>query len=258
VKTVILCGGKGTRIRDVSSEIPKPMVPIGEFPVLKHIMDIYSLHGYRDFVLCLGFKGWKIKEYFLNFRAQTADITIDMANNGAVRYADTEMPPWQITLAETGLEAMTGCRIKRIQKYVGNDRFMLTYGDGVGDVNIRALADFHQSHGKLITITSVRPPARFGELVVKNNQVTSFQEKPQAAAGYINGGFFVCEPGVFDYVTAEESCTFEREPLQRLARDGQMMTYYHDGFWMPMDTFREYALLNDMWNRGEAPWLKKS
>ncbi len=259
MKTVILCGGKGTRIRDVSGDIPKPMIPIGEFPIVKHIMDTYGLHGYREFILCLGYKGWKLKEYFLNFRAETADITIDMANNGAVSYDNSGvLPPWRVTLAETGLEAMTGCRIKRIQKHVGDNPFMLTYGDGVGDVNVSELVEFHRSHGKLVTITSVRPPARFGELVVKDNQVTSFQEKPQTAGGYINGGFFVCEPGVFDYVADDESCTFEREPLQRLARDGQMMTYCHDGFWMPMDTFREYTLLNDMWHRGEAPWLKKT
>lgn len=258
MKTVILCGGKGTRIRDVSTDIPKPMIPVGEFPIVKHIMDIYSVHGYREFILCLGYKGWKLKEYFLNFRAETADITINMADNGLVSYDDTDMPPWQITLANTGLEAMTGCRIKRIQKHVGDNPFMLTYGDGIGDVDISELVNFHKSHGKLITITSVRPPARFGELVVEDAQVTSFQEKPQAAGGYINGGFFVCEPGVFEYVTDDESCTFEREPLQRLARDGQMMTYYHDGFWMPMDTFREYTLLNDMWHRGNAPWVQKA
>jgi glucose-1-phosphate cytidylyltransferase len=257
VKVAILCGGKGTRIRDVSSEIPKPMIPIGQFPIVKHIMDIYGRHGFEEFILCLGYKGWKIKEYFLNFRAETADITIDMAENGAVSYSDTDaMPSWKVTLAETGYEAMTGCRVKRIQKYVGDNTFMLTYGDGVGDVDVTKLVEFHKSHGKLITITSVRPAARFGELVVENDQVTSFQEKPQAAGGYINGGFFVCEPGVFDYVSEDESCTFEREPMQRLAQDGQMMTYRHDGFWMPMDTFREYKLLNDMWNSGEAPWLK--
>ena len=161
MKTVILCGGKGTRIRDVSSEIPKPMIPIGEFPIVKHIMETYSLYGFQEFILCLGFKGWKIKEYFLNFRAQTADITIDMARNGAVAYSDTAaLPPWSVTLAETGLDAMTGCRIKRIQKHVGNHPFMLTYGDGVGDINVSALVEFHRSHGKLITITSVRPPAQ--------------------------------------------------------------------------------------------------
>ncbi|HPJ99031.1 MAG TPA: sugar phosphate nucleotidyltransferase, partial [Candidatus Hydrogenedentes bacterium] len=211
MKTVILCGGKGTRIRDVSSEIPKPMIPIGEYPVVKHIMDTYSLYGFQEFILCLGFKGWKIKEYFLNFRAGTADITIDMAQNGAVTYNDAAaLPPWKVTLAETGLEAMTGCRIKRIQRHVGDNPFLLTYGDGVGDINVAALVEFHRSHGKLITITSVRPPARFGELVVEGNQVTSFQEKPQAAGGYINGGFFVCEPGVCDYVSDDEACTFER------------------------------------------------
>jgi glucose-1-phosphate cytidylyltransferase len=231
------------------------MIPIGGQPIVRHIMDIYSAHGLTDFVLCLGYKGWKFKEYFLNFVAENRDIEINLAREDAVRYlGESAIPRWRITLAETGLEAMTGCRVKRAQRYVGHERFMLTYGDGVGDVDIQALVRFHESHGKLATVTSVRPPSRFGELVLDGQAVVAFEEKPQTSKGRINGGFFVCEPGVFDYVSDDESCSFEREPLQRLAKDGQLMTYEHDGFWMPMDTAREYELLNALWRQGEAPW----
>jgi glucose-1-phosphate cytidylyltransferase len=254
VKTVILCGGKGTRIRDVSDVLPKPMISIGEYPIVEHIMDIYSYHNFNEFVLCLGYMGWKIKEYFLNYRAQTADLALDFTRGGEVQILDNEPPPWKIILAQTGLEAMTGSRIKRIQKYIGNETFMLTYGDGVGDLDVTALLKFHKSHGKLATITSVRPPSRFGELVVSGNVVESFEEKPQTVGGLINGGFFVCEPGVFDYVTDDDSCVWEREPLQNLSRHGQLMTYFHQGFWMPMDTLREYQLLNELWKKGQAPW----
>lgn len=259
MKVVILCGGKGTRIRDVSSELPKPMIPIGEYPILKHVMDIYGRYNFNEFVLCLGYKGWEIKEYFLNYRVETADVALDFTDSGKVQYVDkNEFPPWKIIMARTGLEAMTGCRVKRIQKYIGNETFMLTYGDGVGNIDVQALVEFHKSHGKLATITSVRPPSRFGELVVNNdNVVTSFEEKPQSIGGLINGGFFVCEPGLFDYVTDDESCVFEREPLQNLAGDGQLMAYPHEGFWMPMDTSREYLMLNKMWNEGNAPWISR-
>ncbi len=255
MKVVILCGGKGMRIRDLTEEMPKPMIPIGQFPIIHHIMSIYSRYRFNEFVLCLGYKGWKLKEYFLNYRFETTDITIDLSDSKSVKFRSTKnVPRWKVTLAETGLEAMTGCRIKRIQKYIGNNTFMLTYGDGVSDINIKKLVNFHHSHGKLATVTSVRPTSRFGELVVKGNVVSDFQEKPQTSAGLINGGFFVCEPGVFDYVSEEETCTWETEPLKQLARDGQLMTYIHKGFWMPMDTTREYILLNQLWNKGEAPW----
>jgi glucose-1-phosphate cytidylyltransferase len=255
MKVVILCGGKGTRIRDVSEELPKPMIPIGKYPILKHIIDIYSYHNFNEFVLCLGYKGWSIKEYFLNYRAQTADIHLDFADGPRLEFLDREkLPPWKITMAETGIEAMTGCRIKRVQNLIGDERFMLTYGDGVGDIDVTALLEFHKSHGKLVTITSVRPPSRFGELVVVRDVVTSFREKPQTGSGQINGGFFVCEPGVFDYLTDEDTCSWEREPLENLARDGQLMTYLHEGFWMPMDTSRDYLLLNEIWNQGKAAW----
>jgi glucose-1-phosphate cytidylyltransferase len=258
MKTIILCGGKGTRIRDISDTQPKPMIPIGEYPIVKHIMDIYSSHNQNEFVLCLGYMGWKIKEYFLNYRSQTSDIEIDLVRDVITAFPYEKIPPWKIILAETGLESMTGCRIKRIQKYVGNETFLLTYGDGVADVNISELLKFHKSHGKMVTITSVRPPARFGELLVNGITVESFKEKPQVENGLINGGFFVCEPGVFNYLTEDESCTFEGEPLQNLASDKQLMTYIHKGFWMPMDTSREYLYLNELWNNGDAPWINNN
>lgn len=255
MKVVILCGGKGTRIRELSEELPKPMIPIGSYPIVRHIMSIYSHYDYNEFVLCLGYKSWKFKEYFLNYHLATTDVTIDLANPSKIDYKnDDSVPPWKVTLAETGFDAMTGCRVKRIQKYIDNRAFMLTYGDGVSDIDIEKLVAFHRSHRKLATVTSVRPASRFGELVVEGSQVTDFQEKSQTSAGLINGGFFVCEPGVFDYVKDDESCTFEQEPLQRLARDGQLMTYVHEGFWMPMDTAREYTLLNRLWNQNKAPW----
>lgn len=255
MKVVILCGGKGTRIRDLSEDLPKPMIPIGPYPIVHHIMGIYSRHGFDDFVLCLGYKSWRFKEYFLNFRYATSDVTVDLAGESSVRLHNTaDTPPWKVTLAETGLDAMTGCRVKRIQRYVGDETFMLTYGDGVSDIDVTKLLEFHRSHGRAATVTSVRPPSRFGEMVVADRQVKEFSEKPQTSAGLINGGFFVLEPEVFDYVDDDESCTWEREPMSRLARDGKLMTYVHEGFWMPMDTTREHILLNRMWNEGRAPW----
>jgi len=233
------------------------MIPIGRYPIVKHIMDIYGRHGCHEFVLCLGHLGWRIKEYFLNFQAESCDVAIDLGRGGTVEYlGNGGLPPWRIILADTGIEAMTGCRVKRVQKYIGDETFMLTYGDGVGNVDVSRLIDFHRSHGRLATITSVRPPSRFGHMEVSGDRVVAFREKHQSGGGLINGGFFVCEPGVFDYLTDEESCVFERTPLERLAADGQLMTFVHDGFWMPMDTSREYLLLNDLWNRGDAPWLE--
>lgn len=257
MKVVILCGGKGTRIRDVSEELPKPMIPIGEFPILWHIMNIYGSHGFEEFVLCLGYQGWHIKQYFLDYRLQVSDVTVSLGDTRPVKIEGaTKTPGWTVTLAETGLDAMTGCRLARVGRYLENQTFMLTYGDGVGNVDITSLLAFHRSHGKLATVTSVRPVSRFGELTVEGGRVTAFQEKPQTSAGLINGGFLVCEPGVLDYVSEEESCSFEQEPLRRLARDGQLMTYVHEGFWQPMDTSREYQLLNHLWATGEAPWTR--
>ena len=255
MKVVILCGGQGIRIRDLSENLPKPMIPIGRYPIVHHIMQTYSRYGFHEFILCLGYKSWKFKEFFLNYRLETSDITIDLNDSGSVEVHDVrDIPPWKVTLAETGLKAMTGCRISRIRKHVGDEAFMLTYGDGVSDIDIGRLVEFHRSHGKLATVTSVRPTSRFGELVVEDNSVLDFQEKPQTSAGLINGGFFVCEPGVFDYISDNEACKWETDPLKSLALDGQLMTYVHDGFWMPMDTTREYILLNDMWAKGDAPW----
>lgn len=257
MKVVILCGGKGTRIRDVSEILPKPMIPIGEKPIVEHIMEIYGEYGFNDFVLCLGYKGWKLKEYFLNYRYQTFDFTVDLAESDPITFLGEDNPnPWKVTLAETGLETGTGARIKKIKKYLKGQPFMLTYGDGVGNIDIKELLKFHKSHGKLATITSVRPPSRFGKMVIEDGTVVDFQEKPQAGAGLINGGFFVFEPGVFDYIPDDDSCFLEREPLQELARDRELMTYVHDGFWMPMDTLREYNLLNEMWDKGNPPWKR--
>lgn len=259
MKVVILCGGKGIRIREVSDELPKPMVRIGQHPILQHIMAIYGSHGHQEFVLCLGYRGWQIKEYFLNYRAATQDLVLNLQEGTAITHeAEALVPPWTVTLAETGLDSQTGSRISQIRKYVDGETFLLTYGDGVGNVDITALIDFHRSHGKLATITSVRPPSRFGELSTNGDTVSRFEEKPQSHGGYINGGFFVCEPGVFDYLSDDPTLSFEQTPLSRLAEDGQLMTYRHDGFWMPMDTSREYILLNDMWKSGDAPWGVKS
>jgi glucose-1-phosphate cytidylyltransferase len=256
LKVVILCGGKGIRIREVSDELPKPMVRIGRYPILKHIMDIYSNHGFNEFILCLGYRGWQIKEYFLNYRAATQDLELSLKDGTVITHdADGHVPPWNLILAETGLDSQTGSRISQIRDYTDGETFLLTYGDGVGNVDITTLMDFHRSHGKLATITSVRPPSRFGEMHVQGALVTRFDEKPQAHGGLINGGFFVCEQGVFDYLSDDADLSFEQEPLRLLAEDGQLMTYRHDGFWMPMDTSREYLLLNELWKTGDAPWL---
>jgi glucose-1-phosphate cytidylyltransferase len=256
VKTVILCGGKGIRLRDISGELAKPMVRIGQLPIVAHIMKIYARHGFNDFILCLGYKGWSIKEYFLNFRASYSDVTVDLGNSGKLTHHDgAELPQWSVTLAETGTDAMTGCRVKRVQKYVGDERFFLTYGDGLASVDIQDLLEFHKSHGRIGTVTSVRPPSRFGELQIDEGRVERFQEKPQSSGGHINGGFFVFEPAFFDYVKDDENCVLEKEPLERLAADGQLMAFPHEGFWMPMDTSREYHLLNTLWKEGSAPWL---
>lgn len=257
MKVVILCGGKGTRIRDVSGDLPKPMVTIGNRPIIEHIMEIYSQHGHREFVLCLGYLGWQIREHFLNYRFAVADLEVHLSSGDVTTFDDTcTTPPWSVVLAGTGLENQTGSRIAQIQRYTQGERFFATYGDGVGDVDIDALLAFHGSHNRLATVTSVRPPSRFGELVLDGDVVTRFDEKPQIHGGHINGGFFVFEPGVFDYLDTSPDCTLEGEPLRRLAADGELMTYTHSGFWMPMDTAREHSLLNSMWSAGDAPWTR--
>lgn len=257
MKVVILCGGYGTRIRDVADNIPKPMIPIGRYPILWHIMKYYASYGHKDFVLCLGYRSQVIKDFFLNYEAHTKDFTIALGRGGDIQFhTDHDEADWTVTLAETGLEAMTGARISRIRKYVGEDEFMLTYGDGVGDVDLDRLLAFHRTHGKALTVTGVRPPGRFGELVSNFGQVIEFNEKPQAAGGRISGGFFVGSPKLFDYLDDREDLVFEQEPMHRMVTDGQLMVCEHDGFWQPMDTSREYQLLNSLYDQGRAPWVK--
>lgn len=257
MKVVILCGGYGTRIRDVSADLPKPMIPIGGLPVLWHIMKTYAHYGHRRFVLCLGYKADVIKDFFLNYQARTCDLTVDLGPHPRVTY-HTQNPEegWQVTLADTGLHAMTGARIKRIRRYIGDDDlFLLTYGDGVSDVDLTKLIAFHRAHGRAITVTGVHPPGRFGELDLgEQDQVVGFNEKPQVSGGRISGGYFVCSTRVFDFLSEREDLVFEQEPLRQLVAAGEMMVYRHDGFWQPMDTARDHGFLNQLWERGTAPW----
>ncbi len=256
MKAVILCGGQGTRIRDVSEVLPKPMLPIGERPIVWHIMKSLSRHGIHEFVLCLGYKGWVIKEFFLNYRPMTTDIRVTLGR-GDVEFLDQhDEEPWQVTLAETGEHTMTGGRIAAVRRYVeGDEHFLLTYGDGVSDVDVGKLLAFHRGHGKIATVTAVRPPSRFGELRIERSLVSEFNEKPQTAEGFINGGFMVLDAKrVWPYVGTDPATTFEREPMQALARDRELVANEHTGFWQPMDTYREYVLLNDLWSQGRAPW----
>jgi glucose-1-phosphate cytidylyltransferase len=256
MKTVILCGGQGTRLQEATSGLkPKPMVTIGERPILWHIMKYYAAFGHREFVLCLGHLASVIKEYFLHYEAQNTDFTVELGRAQAIEYHHEHTESgWKVTLADTGLEVMTGARVARVQKYVGDATFMLTYGDGVADVDLDALLEFHRAHGRLATVTGVRPIGRFGRLNVERERVVSFEEKPAGELGSINGGFFVFEPGVFDYVTTDPTCILEREPLERLAADGQLMMYDHRGFWQCMDTVRDMNLLERLWQAGDPPW----
>jgi glucose-1-phosphate cytidylyltransferase len=253
MKVVILAGGLGTRLSEETVLRPKPMVEIGGMPILWHIMKIYSSYGYNDFVICLGYKGYVVKEYFANYFMHKSDVTIDLKNN-SVKVHESEAEPWTITLVDTGVNSMTGGRIKRIQKHIGDEPFLLTYGDGVSDVNIKNLVATHQKSGKLCTVTSVQPSGRFGALNLgAENQVDSFLEKPKGDGAWINGGFFVCQPEVFDYIEGD-STTFEKAPMERLAADGQMGAYLHDGFWKPMDTLRDKVELEESWESNRAAW----
>ncbi len=260
MKTVILCGGYGSRIRDVANDIPKPMIAIGRHPIVWHIMKYYASYGHTEFILCLGYKGQIIRDFFLNYEAHTQDATVVLGRSGHVEYhaVRDEADDWQVTLADTGQDEQTGARVRKIQKYIGNDeQFMLTYGDGVGDVAIDKLLAFHQAHGKILTITGVRPPGRFGELRADaDGLVTEFNEKPQALAGRISGGFFVCRREIFEYLDPRVDLMLEREPMNRLVADRQMCVFEHDGFWHPMDTSREYQLLNAVYAAGNAPWVR--
>jgi glucose-1-phosphate cytidylyltransferase len=255
MKVVILCGGMGTRLREETEYKPKPMVEIGSRPILWHIMKSYAAHGFTDFILCLGYKGEKIKEYFLNYKAMNSDFTVTLGKHGVVELNDDHAEDgWRVTLADTGLKALTGARVRRIQKYVGNEPFLLTYGDGVSDVDLTQLVAFHQKQGRLATLTGVRAPGRFGELGLEGDQVTTFHEKPEVSGGYINGGFFILEPGVFNYLSDDDSCILEREPLEKLASAAQLNVFKHDGFWQCIDTFRDVTLVNQLWDSGKAPW----
>lgn len=252
---VILAGGLGTRLREQTEFIPKPMVPIGTKPILWHIMKIYSHYGFKRFIICLGYKGEIIKDYFLNYRIRNCDFTIKLNNKNDIRIHDQySTDDWEVTLADTGLKAFTGARVKRIEKYIDTNVFLLTYGDGVANIDIAKTVTFHISHKKLATVTGVKPPSRFGELVADGNQVVEFSEKPQVGAGLINGGFFVFNKDMFSYLSEDDHCTLEKEPLERLAKDGELMVYKHDGFWQCMDTLRDMNLLNEYWDSGNMPW----
>ncbi|MBY0507276.1 MAG: glucose-1-phosphate cytidylyltransferase [Bryobacteraceae bacterium] len=254
MKTVILCGGQGTRLREETEFRPKPLVEIGGKPILWHIMKTYAHYGFDDFVLCLGYRGNMIKEYFLNYAAMNNDFTIALGNKASIRFEGEHLEQgFQVTLADTGQETMTGGRIKRIQKYVDGDLFMVTYGDGVADIDIRRLLDFHHRHGKAATITTVKPHSRFGILdTAADGRVQAFAEKPQLD-GWASAGFLVFDRKLFDYLD-DDSTVLEREPLERLAQEGQLMAYRHEGSFYTMDTYREYLFLNDLWSSGKAPW----
>lgn len=254
MKVVILAGGFGTRISEESHLKPKPMIEIGEHPILWHIMKIYSHYGFNDFIICLGYKGYLIKEYFANYFLHNSDVTIDIKGNG-IEIHNTNAEPWKVTLVDTGLMTSTGGRIRRVKKFVGDEPFMLTYGDGVGNVDIPELLSFHGDHGKFATITAVQPPGRFGALAFDGDSdiVRSFQEKPQGDGAWINGGFFVLEPSIFDYIDSDE-VLWEKQPLAGLSAEGQLMAFKHFGFWKPMDTLRDKLELEERWRTGNAPW----
>ncbi|WDF54701.1 glucose-1-phosphate cytidylyltransferase [Mucilaginibacter sp. KACC 22063] len=254
MKVVLLAGGLGTRLSEETVLKPKPMVEIGGMPILWHIMKIYSSYGFNDFIVCLGYKGYIIKEYFANYFLHKSDVTIDLKDN-SVKVHDSQAEPWKITLIDTGNESMTGGRIKRVQPYIGNEPFMLTYGDGVGNINIKELVNFHNTHGRLCTVTSVQPSGRFGALnILDDNSVHSFMEKPKGDGAWINGGYFVCQPQVFDYIKDGDSTIWEQAPMEQIANDEQMSAYKHNGFWRPMDTLKDKHDLNTLWDKNQAPW----
>jgi len=252
VKVIILAGGFGTRLSEYTESIPKPMVTVGGRPIIWHIMNTYSKYGHTDFHLALGYKAEVIKEYFLHYRSLNSDFSINL-RTGAIESHQTDETNWRVTLVHTGLESMTGGRVKRMQSYIGNEPFLLTYGDGVVDINIDELINFHKSHGKMVTISAVHPGARFGELSMNGNAVTSFKEKPQTGQGWINGGYFVIQPEFFDLIESDETI-LEREPLEKAADMGELMAFQHNGYWQCMDTKRDRDHLEELWQSGNAPW----
>ena len=252
MKTIILAGGFGTRLIEYTESLPKPMVPIGRRPILWHIMQHYASFGHKDFYLALGYKAQVVKEYFLNYRALNADFTVDLGNGSVTQYQSDEVD-WSVTLVDTGLQTMTGGRVKRMQTFIGDETFLLTYGDGVANVNLEALLAFHRKHGKMITVTAVRPIARFGELELEGDQVKSFQEKPQVHEGWINGGFFVMEPDFLELIDNDQTI-LEQSPLEQAAQMGELMAFQHQGFWQCMDTKRDRDNLDKLAKSGNPPW----
>ena len=252
MKVVILAGGFGTRLSEYTESIPKPMVSIGGKPILWHIMNTYARFGHKDFYIALGYKAEVIKEYFLNYRTLNSDFTVDLSNGNLVAHQQDPVD-WRVTLVDTGLDSMTGGRVKRLKDFIGDEPFLLTYGDGVADIDIDALVRFHRSHGKMATVSAVHPGARFGELDIQNHVVTSFKEKPQTSQGWINGGYFVLEPAFFDLIKGDDTI-LEKEPLEQIAQMGELMSYQHEGFWQCMDTKRDRDALEELWQSDQAPW----
>ncbi|MDQ6962312.1 MAG: glucose-1-phosphate cytidylyltransferase [Mariprofundaceae bacterium] len=253
MKVVLLAGGLGTRISEETSSKPKPMVEVGGMPILWHIMKTYSSYGFNDFIICLGYKGYLIKEYFANYFLHTSDVTFDFTNKNSMEIHQNMSEPWKVTLVDTGAKTMTGGRLKRISKYLGDKDFCFTYGDGVGNVNIKELVAFHQSNQSLATLTAAQPPGRFGSLTLKGDSIQGFQEKPEGDGGWINAGFFVLSPKVLNYISDDDT-SWEAEPLQNLASEGLLNSYKHRGFWQPMDTLRDKNYLEELWATGKAPW----
>jgi glucose-1-phosphate cytidylyltransferase len=254
VKVIILAGGLGTRISEYTNTIPKPMVVIGNRPILWHIMNSYAHFGHNEFYLALGYKSELIKKYFLNYSSLNSDFTVNLAT-GIVESHKSEYIDWRVTLVNTGLDSMTGGRVKRLQSFIGNEPFMLTYGDGVSDIDLNDLLKFHKSHGKMVTVTAVHPGARFGELEMKDQKVISFQEKPQIRQGWINGGYFIIEPEFFEMIEGDNTI-LEKEPLETAAKIGELMAYHHDGYWQCMDTKRDKDNLEELWKNNTAPWKR--
>ena len=256
IKVVIFAGGFGTRLSEETGIKPKPMVEIGSKPILWHIMKIYSAYGFNDFIICLGYKGYAIKEYFANYFLHQSDITIDVSKN-KIKVHNSSSEPWKITLVDTGVKAMTGARLKRVEEHIENETFMLTYGDGVADIDVSELLRFHKSHGKLATITGIQPETKFGTLCIENNEVKGFKEKPKSDDVWVNGGFFVLEPEIFKYIGDGDNATWEQEALEEITKSEQLMVYKHIGFWKCMDTLNDKNILSALWDSGNAPWFKK-